>query len=496
MTATTMTPPPNARDALKSITPFINNHSFFRSLLDDPSYKRKTSKVKQFKRDVYHFSRAHGLSKQQAESQGARAERICDAYTLGSDATNDTVELLGSSRKTRGSSASDIPKRSSKRKSGVDESLQHKRRRSDMNAVSEAREKREKATQAVSGNSDQKRDRNEARVTKPNSEPKKNSMVARTAQPVYEDTVREGYMAGLSKRRLPEDREAIHSDFDKYLSRWSRIYFPFLMPNHFRSASITQEAARLLENLKEERTKRTSNVDRLVSHQGNRGKVREGSDAGLQRTIKPQQRGDVSNSESDESNESSDYENGRAEQQGSFIYGSDDRDDWIEREGSLSDGGGESSTARPNDSKTEAEAHRNFIRSNKRDPYEHHTSAGKANTAREKTAKRVSELDTHIRASRDYANERLTVSYDIGALEPANKETKESPKSIQAEQDDIKADQKVEVIIREKPHQGYPSEDENQDQRSSEHIKSEKHKSRRFTGTTSRHFQRPMIQNA
>ena len=87
----------------------------------------------------------------------------------------------------------------------------------------------------------------------------------------------------------------------------------------------------------------------------------------------------------------------------------------------------------PNDPKSEAEAHQNFVKSQQRDPHEHGPSTKKSEQERREAEKRSASFDVELRAARDLANEHAIDLYSQGKYKGASKEFREEMKTMAAE---------------------------------------------------------------
>lgn len=90
-------------------------------------------------------------------------------------------------------------------------------------------------------------------------------------------------------------------------------------------------------------------------------------------------------------------------------------------------------TKGPNDPKSEAEAHQNFLISNERDPHEHSQTADKSRKDLEEAKKRSIAFDAELRASRDNINEHAIDLYNQGKYKGASKEMRDDLKGMAAE---------------------------------------------------------------
>ncbi len=90
-------------------------------------------------------------------------------------------------------------------------------------------------------------------------------------------------------------------------------------------------------------------------------------------------------------------------------------------------------TKGPNDPKSEAEAHENFLKSNERDPHGHDQTREKSQKELKETKKRSTAFLAELRASRDFANEHAIDLYNQGKYKGASKQMRDDLKEMAAE---------------------------------------------------------------
>ena len=106
------------------------------------------------------------------------------------------------------------------------------------------------------------------------------------------------------------------------------------------------------------------------------------------------------------------------------------------------------STVGPNDPKTEAEAHENFLKSIEQDPHEHGQDVNKSGEEKEEVAQKSAAFDADVRTLRDITNENRLDLYSQGKVKGASKEMRDDLKEMVRarkemeidEQNDIKSD--------------------------------------------------------
>lgn len=94
----------------------------------------------------------------------------------------------------------------------------------------------------------------------------------------------------------------------------------------------------------------------------------------------------------------------------------------------------------PNDPKSEAEAHENFLMSNEREPHEHGQNAEKSMNDLKEAEKRSTAFRADLRASRDFINDHAIDLYNQGKYKGASKEVRNDLKGMAAERKAMKED--------------------------------------------------------
>lgn len=93
--------------------------------------------------------------------------------------------------------------------------------------------------------------------------------------------------------------------------------------------------------------------------------------------------------------------------------------------------------------RSQAEAHKNFVRSNERDPNEGGPSTKKSNKNKRKSKETTAALDAELRALNTYSNEQQIDDFDKGQLGDASNAVKNDIKNAKAEQEGMIEDEKA-----------------------------------------------------
>ncbi|KAL9610948.1 MAG: hypothetical protein Q9167_004390 [Letrouitia subvulpina] len=430
-------PSPVVSASLKAITYFIRRHHF----LTIHSFRQyKTSERRKFERDVYDVARTHGLTKEQAKAQVIRARRMCgeDMYNDSDDSTLDSDEVDDST--------------------DILDQLITSSRPQDGGILNNTLPigNQENASSARLGKKDIKTDRKKRHSSRSKDETQSTHL----PKEEHPDEIQDGADSNESRKRKRKTLKSLNLG-EPASSSVTALNDPILASSDPVTVTGDNISGSVGPYMEETRNSRP------------RDGIRKLDKEKIQRQSKKERKSVT---------KISDYNSKTGSR--SFVP------DHVQPR-----------RLGPNDPKTQAEAHNNYVESTKRDPHDRHLVENYGLNATNAPSK----IDAQLHAERQYANEQLLDASDKGTLKDVTEQAKKDLKDMMLEHKAIQADENsnasAERPTEQRRHKRRRAESQVAPSDGPTNIpkdeKAEKpRKSRKSTGMTSKHFPKPMIQAA